>query len=352
MSRPRFGRYTGKIARRLARFLRGINVAVPVALAAEAYGGPTRALRRAAAEVVADLYIAHYVPSLPAAAAAAARHGGQFAFDAEDFHSGEGTAGAEDDLRMAMVRRIEGATLPSCAYVSAASPMIGRAYAKQYGITVPATILNVFPLSMASSNNQAPAVGELRAYWFSQTIGLDRGLQDFIRAMARAATVVTLDVRGSNRWGHGDALLALARELGIAGRVRLLPLAPPQEMVRLAAQYDLGLSLETEVTESRKLCLTNKIFTYLMAGVPVMMSGTPAQYALAPELGAAASVVALADADGIAAALDRLASIPTLTAAKQAAATLGRERYNWDREKSILLDAVARAFTSDERDRI
>jgi len=197
----------------------------------------------------------------------------------------------------------------------------------------------------------AGSVGGLRAYWFSQTIGLDRGLQSFIQAMARTRTAVTLDVRGSNRWGHGDTLLALARDLGIADRIKLLPLAPPQQMARLAADYDLGLSLETEVTESRRLCLTNKIFTYLLAGVPVLMSDTPAQRALAPDLGAAAAMVSLSDPDGIAAALDRLASTATLTSAKEMAAKLGRERYNWDREKGILLDLVDKAFARRDGDR-
>jgi hypothetical protein len=247
---------------------------------------------------------------------------------------------------MKMVERIEGVALPSCAYVTAASPLIGRAYAERYGIASPATVLNVFPLSMApkTAESATGAGGGLRAYWFSQTIGLDRGLQSFIQAMSRAKTPVTLEIRGSNRWGHGDTLMAMARDLGIGGKVTLLPLAPPDQMAALAAPYDLGLSLETDVTESRRLCLTNKIFTYLLAGVPVMMSDTPAQCALAPDLGAAATVVSLADPEGIAAAIDRLAPAAVLAEARSTARQLGRERYNWDREKGVLLQAVASAF--------
>ena len=343
--RPTLGRYTGRLALQAARVLEFLHAEPPLALAAEAYGGPARALRRAVAEVAADLYVAHYVPSLPAAAAAAQRHGAMLAFDAEDFHSGEGTGGAREDVRMAMVRRIEGALLRSCTYVTAASPMIGRAYAEEYGLSSPTTILNVFPISMAPPAVPAARDTEtLRAYWFSQTIGLDRGLQSFIHAMARTRTKVTLDVRGSDRWGHGGTLLTLARGLGLGDRVRLLPLAPPSQMALLASRYDIGLSLETDVTESRSLCLTNKIFTYLLAGVPVLMSDTPAQRGLAPDLGTAAAVVSLSNPDEMAAVLDRLASDAALASAKQTAAKLGRERYNWDYEKNILLDVVARAF--------
>jgi glycosyltransferase involved in cell wall biosynthesis len=349
--RPLAGRYTSRVARLAVLPQAAAGLPVPMMLASEAYGGPARALRRATIDVPAELYIAHYVPSLPAACAAARRHGAMLSFDAEDFHSGEGAGGTVDSLRMAMVRQIEGAILPSCAYVTTSAPMIGRAYAERYGIAAPTTVLNVFPLDMAPAEAAIRVPGEagrLRAYWFSQTIGLDRGLQAFIRAMARSQTDVTLDIRGSNRWGHGDALLGLARELGIGAKVRILDLAPPQDMVRLAATYDLGLSLETDVNESRRLCLTNKIFTYLMAGVPAMLSDTPAQASLAAELGQAAILVSLARPNLIAAEIDRISAAPALAASKAAASRLARQRYNWDLEKHVMLKAVEQAFARFE----
>jgi glycosyltransferase involved in cell wall biosynthesis len=346
--RPSWERYLHVAAKLGARVLAGAGLGVPLSLAANAYGGPAQALHHALRDLSADLYIAHYVPALPAAAFAARRHGGLLGFDAEDFHSGEGTGGAAEDFRMAMVRSIERACLAHCAHMTTASPLIGQAYKSLYGVSS-TTVLNVFPLEMLTASAKPCArhadQGTLRAYWFSQTVGLDRGLQAFLRAMAAAKARVSLDIRGSNRWGHGDTLMALARELGIAERVRLLPTAAPDEMVDLAAAYDLGLSLETEATESRRLCLTNKIFTYLLAGVPVMMSDTPAQRALAPELGDAGAVASLADPPAMARVLDRLAGSPdVLDRAKATAAELGRQRYNWQVEKRALLSSVERAF--------
>ena len=335
-------RQVGQAARGLAKLATGLGMRAPVALAAAAYGGPVSALRRAASEVPADLYIAHYVAGLAAAADAARRRGAMLGFDAEDYHAGEGTP-----FDMSMVRTIEGALLPACRHVTAAAPLIAEAYARHCRVQ-PATVLNVFPLSMAPAQPRPPAVRDtFKAYWFSQTIGLDRGLQSFIQAMARTRTRVTLDIRGGNRWGHSERLVELAHGLGIGDRVSLLPMAPPEEMVRLAASYDIGLSLETDVSENRRLCLTNKIFTYLLAGVPVLLSDTPAQRALAPELGAAARLISLADPEAMAATLDDLASSPPARAEASAnACRLGRERYNWDVEKAALLGSVERAFAS------
>jgi glycosyltransferase involved in cell wall biosynthesis len=346
VSRPAGERYARMAAKAFARTSDKVGVAPSPHVAAAALGGLPDGLRRATLRVRADLYIAHYIAALPAAAAAAHRHGAMLGFDAEDFHSGEGGDTPDDAFRMRMVRRVEEAILPGCSHLTAASPLIGKAYAARYGVA-PVTLLNVFPLAMAPAapSPRPTTPNSLRAYWFSQTVGLDRGLQPFIQAMARARTRVTLDIRGNDRWGHGSKLMELARDLGIADRVKLLPMAPPEEMVRLATSYDLGLSLETDTSENRRVCLTNKIFTYLLAGVPVMMSDTPAQSALAADLADAACVVSLLDADGMARALDRLGgSCEALAAARDTAWRKGQKRYNWDVEKQALLSAVAETF--------
>jgi glycosyltransferase involved in cell wall biosynthesis len=337
-------RYLRAAARVAAKAIDAVGAGIPSAIAAPASGGPVATLREAACGVAADLYIAHYTAALPAAGAAAERHGALLGFDAEDFHAGEGDGSSAESLRMATVRAVEAKWLPRCKHFTAASPLIAKAYASAYGLPMPVSVLNVFPSKMAPGQAAAPRLAEapLRAYWFSQTIGLDRGLQPFLQAMAQAGTRIELDLRGADPWGHGATLARLARDLGIADRVRVLPMASPGEMVRLAAAYDLGLSLETDVSENRQFCLTNKIFTYLLAGVPVVMSDTPAQRQLAPDLGEAAAVVSLANPKGIAAALDRLAG--TLDAAKAEAMRLGRERYNWETEKKALLVSVESAF--------
>lgn len=337
-----------RLARRVARLWASVGGSVPPGLAAYAAGGPISTLRRAVGAVPADLYIAHYIAGLAAAVPVARERGALLAFDAEDFHSGEGTSGPDEAFRMKMISTIERAALASCVYVTAAAPLIAGAYAATYGVAA-TSVLNVFPLDMAPvAPSSAAASGgppRLAAYWFSQTIGMDRGLQQFMEAMALAKCRVTLDIRGGNRWGGGDRLMAVARDLGIADRVTILEKAPPDDMVKLSAPYDIGLSLEMGETESRRFCLPNKIFTYLLAGVPVALSDTPAQQALALDLGAAAVVVPLADPAAIAAALDRLGSSPAaLAEAKAAAWRLGRDRYNWDAEKDILLGVVARAF--------
>jgi glycosyltransferase involved in cell wall biosynthesis len=341
-------RLASRVAFATARAYRVASPGTALWLATIAHSSQTSALARAACAVRADLYIAHYVAALPAAAAAAQRHGALLGYDAEDFHVGEQMDGTGDSCKTGLIRTIEAAFLPQCSHFTAAAPMIADAYAEVYG-TRPLSMLNVFPLD-AAEGGHAPVKRvspgrELRAYWFSQTIGPDRGLQSFIRAMARTRARVSLHIRGSDVWGHGKALLTLAQSLQIGDRVELLPMASPLEMVKLAREYDIGLALEGDISENRRRCLTNKIFTYLLAGRPVLMSDTPAQTALAGELGQAAGLVSLSDPTTIADQLDRWALAPDgLRAAGEAAWQLARTRYNWEAEQQVLLDSVARAL--------
>src|SRR5262249_36659143 len=145
--------------------------------------------------------------------------------------------------------------------------------------------------------------GALSIYWFSQTIGPGRGLEQVITAMGRARKPIKLAIRGSDFLGYSAVLRALAAKAGVADAVSFLPPGPPDEMARFAAEHDVGLACEIGSPPNRAISLTNKIFVYLLAGIPVLLSDTPAQRALSGELSVAAQLIDIADPDASAAAL-------------------------------------------------
>jgi glycosyltransferase involved in cell wall biosynthesis len=314
-----------------------------VDFAGRAFSALTGSLAAAAKRVPADLYIAHYPAALPAVAIAARRYGALYAFDAEDFHLGDWPEKPAHHSKRRMVRAIEGRHLPGCAYLTAASSGIADAYGDAYEIARPTVVLNVFPRAQAPSNPTPAGTVEPgpSVYWFSQTIGPDRGLECAIQAIGRARLRLHLYLRGSPASGFPDRLQTMAAAAGVAGRVHFLQPAAPSEMERLAAAYDVGFVGETGWTANRRVALTNKLFTYLLAGLPVVMSDIPAHRAFAPEAGAAARLYATDDADSLAAALDSLLGERTrLAAARATAFRLGQMRFNWDVEKVKLLDLI------------
>ena len=306
-------------------------------------------LTRAACGIQADLYIAHNLAALPAAYHAAKKHGAKLGFDAEDFHGGEMNDTPENALRIRLTREIERRYLPRCDHLTAASPGIAKAYADAYSVPVPTVILNVFPLADApvAPTARGAARPSPSLYWFSQTIGADRGLETVVEAIAHSRSRPCLFLRGNPSPGYQQALTELAARHGILDRLRFLPPAPPGEMVSLAAEYDIGLATEVSTTVNRDICLTNKLFTYLLAGLPTLASATTAQSELAADMADAVFVYPQQDARVLAEKMDELLLSPfRLASARRAAWQLGQERFNWDSDQAILLRVVDATLAS------
>jgi hypothetical protein len=345
------GTYAGWIGRglrrRACRWLidRGVR-SVDVAVLAE--NDLVGRLTRAAAAEPADLYIGHYLPGLVAAARAASRCGAALGFDAEDSHVDELPEVPALAARRSAREHVERTFLPHCRHLTAASPDIASALARRYGVAV-RSILNVFPRSEAPPEPLTTAFqkghGPPSLYWFSQTIGTGRGLEPVVDALGMMRTPARLHLRGVPASGYAEDLTARAARAGAADRLVFHPPEDPARMAVLAAPHDVGLALEQCQPPHRAICLTNKLFTYLLAGVPILYSPTPAQERLAPELGVAAFRADGPDSAGLAAALDGyFADTEWQSAARRVAWRLGQERFNWDVEQHAFLESVRRAL--------
>jgi glycosyltransferase involved in cell wall biosynthesis len=298
----------------------------------------------AAKRTRADLYIAHYTGALVAAADAARAHSTLFAFDAEDFETGSYPLAAGPSPMDRLIERFEREHLPQSAYMTAASPGIAEAYSAKYSIPLPTTILNVFPLAdrPCELRTISPA-GPLRLYWFSQTIGLGRGLEDVIQAMGQLkGCKIELHVRGRLVPGHDRLLFELATSSGIrAQQIIVYGPGTPDEMVRLAAECDIGLALEQPVSQNRQICLTNKIFTYLLAGNAVIATATEGQQLIMETIGDAGFSYQPGNVNALACGLSLwYENRNMLQQARQKSWDWGTRRFNWDLEKKKLVQQV------------
>ena len=308
-------------------------------------------LARVVRQVSADLYIAHNLAALPAAARAAQQHNAVLGFDAEDFHRGELPDTPANGLDRRITAALEERYIPRCDYVTAASDGIGAAYADALDIEEPTPILNVFPwsereheISDAVLNREVPD-GRRSLYWFSQTIGPDRGLEDALRALPRLPNDVVLSLRGAWSPGYEETFRDEARRLGVADRVRHLNLVPPDELVPRTSQHDVGLALEQPVSPNRKICVTNKLFTYLLAGVPFVATRTLGQRPIIDDLPEAARGYAPGAVEECSDAVKSLLKAET---GREAALRAARDRYSWEVEKKRFLKVVEEVLGSVE----
>jgi glycosyltransferase involved in cell wall biosynthesis len=102
------------------------------------------------------------------------------------------------------------------------------------------------------------------------------------------------------------------------------------------------LVAETCYTENRRIALTNKLFSFLLAGLPVVASDTPAHRALADTCGAIVLYPVDSSAELAKAFDDLLLNPEALRRARSESWAAGQDRYNWDLEQKKLIHAVSR----------
>ena len=333
------GASPGYLARRLVQKFAQRTASRSPRIAAWAHNPNIFRLAAFAAREPADLYLGHSLAGLVAAGLAAVQRGARLGFDAEDFHRFE-----ISDTPAPEIGALEDRWLPRCQHLTAASPLIALAYAENCGVTTPPVVLNVFPLADAPAAPMPRTDGPPTLYWFSQTIGPGRGLEPLVELLARISTTCDVHLRGLAATGFPDALAQRARSAGFRGKLQFHGLAQPDTMVRLAAGHTLGLSLEQTRPRNRDLCLTNKIFAYLLAGTPVLLTPTSAQRRLATELGDAALCLDLAARSSVAELDAFLKSPDRRSAATVRARALALSRYNWEVEQENFLCTLRNAL--------
>ena len=315
-------------------------------------GGPELALNRylpqlvrLAGEKSADLYIAHSVQAMPAAEAAARQWRAKAGVDFEDLYSGMKAFKSPPTRSDEVAATVEKKYIFQWHYLTAASSGVAAAVAQRYDCPLPVTILNTFPLA---ERPPVPPVrkraGPLRLYWFSQTIGSDRGLTDAIRAVGMLPPgSVELHLRGRYAAGMEEFLRRLLAENKINPQALFVhPPAAPERMITLAAEFDVGLALEEPISENRVICMndlcTNKVFTYLLAGLALAATSVNDEKEVYDGAG---FVYPHGQPEKLAAGLRHWLEHPAdLRAAQAKAWELGATRYNWELEKEKLVAAV------------
>jgi glycosyltransferase involved in cell wall biosynthesis len=334
-----------RIRHKLARFL-AEKFGFGTRLAKMALGRCTIDLSNKAKEIKADLYIAHNLAALPAAVEAAEKNNAKCGFDAEDFHRFEVSNSADDfDVRLKIF--IEDHYLNKLNYLTTASPFISSAYSTLYPKLNPTTILNVFPKQKIIQ--QSTKAGPLKLFWFSQFIGMGRGLETVIKAICLLkAHPIELhllgqyDEKAALTWSN--ILLENGLEKNI---IHYHQPIKPDDIYQFAAQFDVGLATEISYPKNRDICLTNKIFTYLQSGLAVIASDTTAQQWLLEQEERFGFIFKKNEEEDLASILaNYITDRDLLINHKTIAYQLGFERLNWEMEAPKFLDLIQQQFIS------
>ena len=120
--------------------------------------------------------------------------------------------------------------------------------------------------------HQKKAENEPKIILYQGALNLGRGVGTAIRAMQY--------LEGVELWLAGDGdltsqLKELVVEMKLESKVKFLGRLPLHQLHEVTRRADLGISLEEDLGLNYRFALPNKLFDYIQAGVPVLVSNLP-----------------------------------------------------------------------------
>jgi glycosyltransferase involved in cell wall biosynthesis len=169
-------------------------------------------------------------------------------------------------------RWIEKRILPRIDFASTVSLSVALAYQQHYGVKM--EIIRNLPFGNRKEARRPDLLdcGPKKIIIYQGALNVGRGLERMITAMQY------LDDFKLQIFGDGDIneqLKKLSKQLRLEDRVYFMGRYPFEELKGYTRQASLGISLEEDIGLNYRYALPNKLFDYIQAGIPVLVSDLP-----------------------------------------------------------------------------
>ena len=225
----------------------------------------------------ADVYHANDVAALPACYVAALLRRKPLIFDAHELPLGDALYTSRTHFRFLRTVSVYllRAMLPSCSGIITVSPPLVRELQRLYGGKKAVLVRNIPPYQKPHFDDwlrRKVGVGsKTRIALYQGYLQKDRGLDGLVRAAQFLAPGIVIVMLG--RGEYQTELEALITREGVGDRVKILPAVPYAELLEWTASADIGLIVSPPTCSANvEVFLPNKLFEYLMAGLPVLAS--------------------------------------------------------------------------------
>jgi glycosyltransferase involved in cell wall biosynthesis len=254
-------------------------------------------------------------------------------YDAHEFEANQ--VPNQSRLSIRLHSAIERLFIRRADAVITVSGSIASAYARIYGIAKPYLVLNCPNYTEQAKTDTLRRVFNLdrtqKIFLYQGALAAGRGveimLEAFSRRRDRACVLVCM--------GYGP-LESLVRERSKDGdNVFFHPAVSPDALPAYTSSADYGISFIEDLCLSYRYCLPNKLFEYLMAGIPVLVSNLVEMKGFVEAEG----VGAVADdnsVDGFLGAVDSLLRMDD--AGLRGRVRAASRRYCWENQETVLRD--------------
>lgn len=252
-------------------------------------------------------------------------------YDAHEYFTGQQGL-AERRIKYLFWKKAEKTFVPHIKHMITVSDSIADLYHREYGVN-PVVIRNLAPsvsnLLPRDRSELGASNDELLVVFQGSGINEGRGAGELISAM-RGIERVRLVIIGS-----GDIIESVkltARGSVAADKIVFLPRMPWEEMMRYTMSCDAGLSLDTDTCINQRYSLPNKLFDYIAAGIPAVVSPLPEVSAIIERYGCGVVLDEMTPRV-IRDTLEKLRDNPGFIKALKEKAREARRELNWENEK-------------------
>ena len=296
----------------------------------------------------ARVYHAHNIHVGPPAWLASRLRRAALVYDAHELYGpgGVGVGGAESGLGALLARaagRVERFLVHASDHVVTINDSRAKILEDRHG-SRPMVVLQNVPELEEQVTPLDPGFPDGRKVLLYQG-GIYAGGRAFPEVMQALHSLddVDLVLLGFGRPADLDKIRRWASELGVAERVHLLPPRPYRELIHTAAAGHVGLVPLRKDTLGSNTGDGNKLFEYMMAGLPFVATDVPEIRKVTldgdPQPG---ELFDPSDIETIVSAVRRVLEDPDLyQERRREARRLAVERYNWNVQERGLLDAYA-----------
>jgi len=288
-----------------------------------------------------DLVHANDLPALPLGFLIARSTGAKLLYDSHELWADSSHRLLVPGWLFRMMRRTERFFARRADAVITVSEGIADYMAKDMDILKPVVVRNV-PMASDERGIDKPALRE------ALSISADVPLVLYQGIMVKGRDLITL-VKAMGRIQHptgvlvflGDGPLVptletLAHEVGMQERVFFHPAVPPAELHRWTQEATLGICAKEAYCSSHTLSLPNKLFEYIQAGLPVLVSDLPEMRRVVSRYGVG-EVYAGGDVAQLADRIDGILSNPELREKYRQATIVASKTLHWGVEKETLI---------------
>lgn len=295
----------------------------------------------------ADIYHAHNVPALPGCWVAARLRGSKLVYDAHELYAldvrlPKGTQG-EHTRRQHFEAGVERHLGRRADARITASDKYAEVIAKAIQVVPPVAVPNYPPLPPMFKESPLRDLvgardGDIVLLYQGGFYLSSRSLDTVVRGMRLLPSRYRLALLGFGVNGEELTLAALADDVGVADRVRVLAPVPHQDLARHTAGADIGIIPLRLTEDATRLCAPNKLYEYFQASVPVLST---AAEELAETL-AAVGAGAIYEFDSERDFADQVIGMSTPMAGLKAQGARGRAvaetTYSWEAVSHTLTD--------------